>query len=355
MSIYQFDGHKLAYHPDRVSQFLRTGDCFPLYMEISPVGMCNHRCIFCAYDFIGHPNRKLETVRTLAFIDELAEAGLKSVLFAGEGEPLLHPDLELFIQKARSNCIDVGLFTNGQLLTVERAAAIMKDLTFIRFSFNGGNKDSYARVHNVKPGVFDDVVASVKNAVVVKKRSGLSTTVGAQFVLLPENIDSMYEAAIILREIGIDYLVIKPFVHQSPQQGYRMEHPMDAERLHADFTLMETLNTNDFRVIVRKAMFSDSGVRHYSRCFGTAFISVLNSAGDIAGCLPHWDKRDFVFGNFYDHSFFDIWNGPRRKIIKTFLEEKLDVMDCPLNCRPSAINEFLFELKYPSVEHVNFI
>ena len=94
MSKYIFDGHKLVYHIDRVNNFLERGDCFPLYMEISIVGSCNHRCIFCAYDYIGHPNRKLETNALLRFIDQLSQCGVRSILYAGEGEPLLHPDLD---------------------------------------------------------------------------------------------------------------------------------------------------------------------------------------------------------------------------------------------------------------------
>ncbi len=118
MKNYLFDGHKLSYHPERVGEFLTAGDCFPLYMEISPVGSCNHRCLFCAYDFIGYPNHRLDTTRMLKLLDELSVCGLKSVLFAGEGEPLIHPDIRKLVTHAKSNNIDVGMFTNGQ--SVER-------------------------------------------------------------------------------------------------------------------------------------------------------------------------------------------------------------------------------------------
>jgi len=63
-----FDSHKLHYHYNRVCEFMNNGDCYPIYMEVSPVGSCNHRCIFCAYDYIGYPNRKLDKKRFLKFI-----------------------------------------------------------------------------------------------------------------------------------------------------------------------------------------------------------------------------------------------------------------------------------------------
>ncbi len=355
MKSYNFDGHKLIYHPGRVHEFLTQGDCFPLYLELSPVGSCNHRCLFCAYDFIGYPNRKLETVRTLKLLDELAFTGLKSILFAGEGEPLLHPDLALFVQHAKNNGIDVGIFTNGQLLTQEKAEQIIPFLTFLRFSFNAGTREAYSHVHQVKPEVFDTVVAAIQNAAEFKKEHGLKAAIGSQFVVIPENFESLVNAAATLRDAGADYLAIKPFVQQSDRQGYTMSSALDAQKLENCLAAAVKLNSDTFRVMARTTAFTEYGQRHYSHCFGTSFISVINSAGDVASCLPYWDNPDFVFGNVYEQSFQEIWLGERRKAVKLLLEERLDVQGCPPNCRPNAINDFLYELKFPAVEHINFI
>ncbi len=355
MRAYNFDGHKLIYHPGRVHEFLSQGDCFPLYMEISPVGRCNHRCLFCAYDFIGYPNRKLETDLMRKLLEELAATGLKSVLFAGEGEPLLHPDLPHLVQHAKSNGIDVGIFTNGQLLTPEKAERIIPFLTFLRFSFNGGTREVYARVHQVDPKAYDTVLAALHQAVAIKHKHGVATTIGVQFVVIPENLSSLVEAAAVVKSAGADYFAIKPFVHQSDRQGYRMDKPLDAELLDACLAEVETLNSKNFKVMARRSAFSEYGIRHYSHCFGTSFISVINSGGDVACCLPYWDNPEFVFGNIHEQSFREIWLGERRKTVKALLEKRLNVQDCPPNCRPNAINDFLYELKYPTLEHINFI
>jgi len=355
MDKYRIDSHKLMYHLPRVCGWLNEKTIYPVYMEISPVGSCNHRCIFCAYDFIGYPNRKLDCKRFLAFIGEAKEVGVKSLLYAGEGEPLLHPDIKKFIVYSKNSGIDVGLFTNGQLLREELAEAILPFLTFVRFSFNGGTKDNYADLHKVKPDIFGRVVANMKIASEIKEKKALDVDIGVQYVLLPENVDYLIDAVKTIKDTGVGYFVIKPFVQQSDLQSYRIAEPLDLDSIEHILNEAESLSSEDFIVIARRESFEGYGKRKYKHCYGTSFVSVMNSAGDLATCLPYWDKDDFIFGNIYKSELGDIWHEKRRKKIKEYLEKELNVQECPPNCRPNSINEFLWEVKNPAVKHINFI
>jgi GTP 3',8-cyclase len=355
MDKYKIDSHKLIYHLPRVCDWLNGKSIYPIYMEISPVGSCNHRCVFCAYDFIGYPNRKLDCKKFLAFIDEARDVGVKSILFAGEGEPLLHPDIEEFITSSKNSGIDVGLFTNGQLLREELAESILPFLTFVRFSFNGGTKENYADIHKVKPAIFERVVANIKKASEIKERESLDVDIGVQYVLLPENVDYLLKAVKTLKDTGIDYFAIKPFVQQSHLQSYRIGEQLDLNRIEDILNEAESFSSENFMVIARRESFDGYGKRTYKHCYGTSFVSVLNSAGDIATCLPYWDKEGFVFGNIYKHTFKDIWIGEKRENIKHYLEKGINTQECPPNCRPNSINEFLWEIKNPRVKHLNFV
>lgn len=355
MGNYIFDGHKLTYHIDRVGEFIKEGDCFPLYMEVSPTGSCNHKCVFCAYDFIGYPNRKLETDRFLTFIDEMAECGVKSLLYAGEGEPLIHPDIDKFIVHSKKQRLDIGMYTNGHLLNVKRAEKILSSLTFIRFSFNGGTRENYSAIHRVKPETFDKVVKNIETSVKIKKEEKLDLDIGAQYVLMPENLDFLIDAVKVLKNAGIDYFVIKPFIQQSYSQSYQMKSQISLDNINHILDEVENFSDQNFKVVARKRSFEDYGNRGYKHCYGTSFVTVLNSAGDIASCLPYWDKEEFVFGNIYKGNFKKIWLGQRRREIKRYLEERLNTDKCSPNCRPNAINEFLWEVKNPSVKHLNFV
>lgn len=354
---FNLDSHKLHHHLDRVYEFKNTGDCVPIYMEVSPTGVCNHRCIFCAYDYIAYPNRRLNFDNFSKFTTEIAAAGLKSMLFAGEGEPLLHPKIADMVHHAKTCGIDCGMFSNGALLKEELAEKILPNLTFLRFSFNAGTSENYSKIHtpHKSSNDFKKAVNNIKFANFYRKKMNLKVDLGSQFVLLHENKNSLFNAVETMRECGVDYISIKPFVLQNDSQGYKNDYKFSNDEIENLISKAKSYERDNFSVIFRKNAFENYGVRGYFHCYGCNFITVLNSAGDLASCLPYWDKKEFIYGNINTQSFHEIWNGKSRKMIKKLLEQNLNAKKCPPNCRQNAINEFLDEMINPQVKHINFI
>ena len=132
---YAIDSHKLIYHPRRVARFLDAGNdwekmksIYPLYVEISPIGACNHRCTFCAVDYIGYNPVRLSLKVIERALMEMGRQGVKSVMFAGEGEPMLHTDIDRMVIAASAAGIDTAMTTNASILSdefVENALPLM--------------------------------------------------------------------------------------------------------------------------------------------------------------------------------------------------------------------------------------
>jgi len=110
---FRIDSHKLIFHPLRVSKWLSGEKIYPIYAELSPSGACNHRCTFCALDYMEYKPRFLDTALLKERLTEMGRLGLRSIMYGGEGEPFLHKDIGDIIVHTKRSGIDVGITTNG--------------------------------------------------------------------------------------------------------------------------------------------------------------------------------------------------------------------------------------------------
>ncbi|MBN2711675.1 MAG: radical SAM protein [Planctomycetes bacterium] len=350
---FRIDSHKLIFHPRRVADYLEGKNVYPIYMEISPVGSCNHRCIFCSVDFIGYQSRRLETGVLLDRLDELGRLGLKSVMYAGEGEPFLHKDMALIAQRSKAAGIDVAFTTNGVLMKPEIAEKVLPVTEWIKVSCNAGTPEAYEKIHGTKAEDFETVIENFKVANELRKKNNWSCTLGFQIVMLPMNVDNVVPLAERAREIGMDYLVVKPYM---PHRDNAHHFEINYESLESVEKELERLNSDSFSVIYRaKAMQKwDRQEKTYDKCLALPFWSYIDAGGKVWGCSVYLEDENFLYGDIYEQTFEEIWEGEKRRKSLEYVKENLDISNCKYCCRMDEINRYLWDLKIPP-EHVNFI
>ncbi len=345
------EGHKLHLHPQRVADWDRGGDIAPIYVEVGPTSLCNHRCLMCAYDYLNHKNAYIKRERLIALSRELGEIGVKSVCFAGDGEPFLNDGLVDAIKEADKSGLDVAVSTNGVLLSEPLLEEVLPALSWIRFSINGGDDKSYEAVHRGNRGDFGKVLKIVENAAEIKNRQNLDVTIGVQFILLPENAEIMPDFAALIKEKGADYFVVKPF-YRHPGNSYAPEN-YSFGNYSKLLRKVELLSGGGFNAVVRWGSDkTNTFERRYSECYGLSFITVISADGNVYPCLPH-QEEEYSYGNINESGFSDIWFGKRRKEALAKIS-RLDKNKCQPNCRQHWINNYLWDIKNPPL-HGNFI
>ena len=348
----RMDSHKLIYHPRAVADWLEGKNIYPVEVEISPSGACNHRCVFCAVDYLGYKPSFLDKDIILRDIKHMSTKGLKSVICSGEGEPLLNKDMPEIANKIKDYGVDVAMSSNGAIFTKDKAEECLGAFTWIRFSVASFEEKSYDLIQRGKPGDLERVKLNLSDAVKIKRDNGYKTTLGVQCLLMPGNVFQLKDMARELREIGVDYLTIKPYSqhkHSENHQDINYEELLELQKE------VESFATDDFSVYFRaNAMKKMRHDKCYKQCLGLPFMTHIDSAGNVWPCIAHIGTEEFCYGNINEQTFEEIWEGQHRQDVIDKLS-KLDINKiCREACRLDNINIYLDELKNPG-EHVNFI
>ncbi|MBE3088978.1 MAG: radical SAM protein [Actinobacteria bacterium] len=355
MDKFRIDSHKLIYHVPRVNDWLKGKIIYPIYMEISPSGACNQRCTYCGLDFMEYKPRYLKTDILKRRLSELSTLGLKSIMYAGEGEPFLHQSIVEIIKHTKKSGIDIAITTNGVLLKKEIIDNILSDIEWIKVSINGATKETYARISQCKPDNFKLVIENMTYAAQVKRDKDYSCTLGMQLLLLPDNYHEAVALAKLARDIGMNYLVIKPY-SQHPQSKTKRYSAIEYSQYEYLWDELKELDNDDFSVIFRINTMRkwDKADKHYSRCLALPFWSYIDAGGNVWGCLEYLGNDKFLYGNIYEQTFKEIWQGEKRLKSLSWVGENMDASKCRINCHMDEINKYLWRLKSPP-EHVNFI
>lgn len=144
--------------PGRVELFKVLPLPTPLSLHVFPIHRCNFRCRYCLHSLSS------ERLKEMAFkkdvlplpvfqkaIDDLKSFSkpLKSLVFAGHGEPLLHPDIARMVAYAKEKPVAerVEIVTNASLLTHDIADALIDaGLDRLRISIQGLDSDTYRNI-----------------------------------------------------------------------------------------------------------------------------------------------------------------------------------------------------------------
>lgn len=359
---YQIDYHKLMFHPERLNQWLRGKDSwekakkiYPIYVEISVSGVCNHRCRFCAFDYLGYNQGFADFKNLKKAIKEMAKSGVKSILYSGEGEPLLYSKIKEIIKYTTSQGIDVALATNGVFLTEDVSKDILPFLKWLRVSLDAGTSKTHLKIHRPKKQDFDIIMDNLKQAAKIRKKNKLECTLGGQLILLPDNYKEVKILANKLKKIGFDYLSIKPY-SQHPDSLNREYEGISYEKYFYLKKELEKCNDKKFQVIFRAhTMEKLNEKKPYKKCWAVPFFwAHLATNGDVYSCGNFVGDKRFKLGNYNKKSFKEIWKGEKRKKHWKFMKENFKTTHCRENCRMDKINRYLEKLINPP-EHVNFI
>lgn len=352
----------LKKHRGRFNYVLNTDIVLPPYeVIIHPCSRCNLRCKWCIGGNVptekGETKADLQrlpstltdpskmerliknllsykkTVTTTEDNKEIKKTyGVENVSFSGlVGEPFVAK--ESFIRAVElltEQNIRVGVYSNGTLLDDELIEALLK-IAYINIDIDTGRASTYSKLKyrgDSKKGkaLFNRLVKNIKKLVEARDKSRTSSLeINASYVLYPGNYKEIYEAAKLLKELGISNLRMKQ--DDSGQNLLSKEQIVKANKL---IDKIDRLVDEKFNFIRIHRLNNPSEMRRtVDSCMITDLIGAIGSDGNVYPCNYHPRPGGFSYGNALEEDFQQIWEGEERKKIK----QKLPSI-CPKVCDP---------------------
>lgn len=345
---------------DRFNHALNDGGILPPYeVIIHPSSQCNFRCEWCIGRNIankGKAEKDLQRLPSLLanpsnmeklinnLLDykkeiKVVENGKKirkiykieNVSFSGiAGEPsLAKKSLIKAIRLLTRQKIQVGVYTNGILLDDQLIDEMLK-IAYINISIDAGNPVTYSKLKyqgNKEGGVlFNKLIGNIKRLVRARNKSEKSNLqINASYVLYPGNYREIYDAAKLLKEIGIENLRMK-----QDNSGKNLLSKRQMDEANKILKKMDHLVDNKFKFIKIHRLNSLSEIRRAANsCMITDLMAAVGSDGKAYPCNYHPRVGGYSYGDAIKMPFQLIWEGKDRQKIKKMLPSI-----CPEVCDP---------------------
>ena len=152
-------------------------------LRVLTTNACNYRCIYCHNEGQVEKNSKIIDLNQFIRIYKIAEqVGINEVRFSG-GEPLINPNTICMIEWLNQNSnVEIGLATNGSLVTEEIAKRLGNTRTMVTLHFPSVGNEKYHYVTGQNWQLFLQCVDAFDN---------FGVDYSFNFTLFPEIIDSL--------------------------------------------------------------------------------------------------------------------------------------------------------------------
>ena len=274
-------------------------------------------------------------------LTEMAQAGVKGIVWSGGGEPTTHPQLFSIIEHASSLGLQQGMYTFGGLLTGESAKTLASRLTWAVVSLDTVDAQTYSREKGVSPSRFVAACDGVRSM-----SAGGRTVIGVSFLLHAGNWRLVFDMLSLARGLGASYATFRPAIRTSPADPATCVD--DRSWITAAMPTLELL-AKDLHVEIdlgRFKQYRDWTGRSYHTCYGIRFTATVTPDGRVWVCPQRRGLSESCVGDLRIESFKELW--------ARHVGQWTDFSGCRVMCRLHLMNETLAQV-FDEQQHEAFL
>lgn len=276
----------------------------PITLEIFPTNKCNTNCSFCAFSkFKNKEELPFEIFNNL--IDEIIKLHIKSVSFAGGGEPLIYPHINKIIEKLINNNIDVGIITNG-LYMPDKLVNVIKDCSWIRFSLLSSNRKDFTRLTGTSPENFEKICNNIKKITKVSKNTKLYVSASYMSVANDDSLDKIYSFIKLASELDLDQIFIKKlvkYIGETPNTAeFYNKHKKDIDELSKEYGIVTNINkliSSETSKYKSRMIFENCDI------IDNNILGLIDACGNYYPCMYQYANKGISYGNLHNISLIE--------------------------------------------------
>ncbi len=269
---------------------------------------CNAKCIHCGSSSGKRRENELTKEEALRVCDELKEIGCKYVTLIG-GEFFLSPYWEDVCERLINNGIRVAPLSNGILVNKTNLKKFKQFGIKTIFISIDGLRDTHDYIRGI-PGLFDKVIANIKNAQKEGFRIGINTSVSK--VNLDE-VTGIYELCKELGVISWQIQIVEDIgnAQDNPELKLQIEDLYQLLKNVAQFRKNKNINIQLGDNVGFYASFEPMlRDKPFTGCAAGRFVVGIEASGNVRGCLSVMGTPETTEGNVRERSLVEIWNDP---------------------------------------------
>lgn len=298
---------------EKDSNMRREPDKPPLYLDVELTNCCNITCNMCPVG-TGCMKRKKGFMKDVVFdriCEDVEKYSIQGVRFIRWGEPVLHKNFLMYLDKIKKTGTKVHFNTNGMLLTDNMIQEIIGlQVESVKFSFQGIDHRTYGEMRT--GGDYEQLFETIQKFYLLR---GENT-----YPYLSVTTSTTYESE---EEIEQFKESIKPFCDSVDVGRTKMEH-VDLERMHLSL---------ERRQLYEGYMRQEKGIMKRMEICPELWDKLsINWDGSVSACCRDYDNT-MLIGNIMEEDLLELFHNRQEELYRELLcANRLNALPLCKNC-----------------------
>jgi len=276
----------------------------PRMLLLYPSMTCNQNCGYCYYTEMHRPKEFMPSEKIADIFDDVIQMGVEGVELCGGGEPMLHPEMHIWLEYGLKLGLKFGILTHGAVTRNDVFDMMGREFSYVRFSLDYANPHRYAETRGVDFRDYERVLQNVQRTIKARDKANSNCRVSIKATIHEQTAAdciALYETG---KGLGVDSVQFK----RADEVGGGLDDDPDRRGEIENILMMMRQGIQDDQPDV---VFNFGRMKLQHRCWLHPVHAFIETDGDVHLCCYYTGRQDtHKIGNVHEKPLSEIWGSP---------------------------------------------